>query len=638
MKTGTCAGYVARLLLLSCTVSAQTALPNPQPGSVPGSLRAPYNPAPFQNTAATPSHTLLFLTSATGKKMAANFPPLAGYLSGMGVKVPPASNTTPGWAAPQPNAVVFQDKIFQGNIPCNTPAGALFNLEPATGSPELPVPAPQFTNTVDSIPAGGVLGADLVIAAGDDWRGAFDQFRNSRGAVPPQLHNAWGFTMSGYYVHRAGTDCSASFEGALPHIDFRPTQDVLYGYSPAVAIDSTRRQAYAVDVRFAATVNGLGLFRTTVSKLDDATHCANGTHLTDSQGEDTAASRCWPVRALLNAQRNIFPSTFSDLPALGVDERASGLGGGDIYVGWTNYDLFHATSYIQLIACPHDFGSRSSCSKPITISGNDRFTQYSHVAVRPDGVVSVTYVNVNFVETDTPPYERQTFDLKHVSCTPSAASVAPTCSQPSLIASEEWPIPFGSGGPSAYPTFFPTATFPVHDYRVNGNHVEEFVAWARCKVDPYYWVGVLPFQNCVDADVVFTWSVSDAAGVPLGWAPPVLVDERRRNQIMPALRTDQSRNTIELVYLSASQDAYNERYLVAQREIAPGTYAPGTLTNLISVPIESNADAFMPQFVGNSLGLSARGGRNYVSFTGEAYEGLIHETLTPGHNNLLLKF
>jgi hypothetical protein len=392
-----------------------------------------------------------------------------------------------------------------------------------------------------------------------------------------------------------------------------------------------------VDVRFAATVNGLGLFATTGSRLNNPAYCADGTHLTDSKGLDTAASMCWPMARILNAQRNIGQATFSATPHLAVDLRPSGVGAGDVYVSWTNFDLSHGIANIELIACQQNFRARQGCSKPILISGGDPHTQYSRIALRRDGVLSITYVSVNLIETGTPPYERQTFDIKHVACVPNGAGLAPTCKQPTLIVSEGQPIPFFSGpGPS--PFDFPPATLPVHDYRVNGNNTEEFVAWSRCKVDPYYWVGVVPFLHCVDSDVVFTWSVTDSAGVPLGWAPPILADALKRHQLMPSLKTDSSRNTIELVYLSASKDPYNERYLVVRREIAPGAYAPGGPSTLTSVPIEPSADAFLPLFLGDSLGLSAGGGHAYVSFTGEAYAGAVRKTLIPGSNNLLLKF
>jgi hypothetical protein len=633
MKKAGCGGLIVSLLSLSGMISAQATSSNPHPASV----RRADSPAPSGKVVIAPSTSLRFLTSEAGKKIAAGFPPLAGYLAGMGINVRSTDGPADYSPAPPGSAVHLRANVLQANAACDAPAGALFNLEPATGSPEIHLPVPQLANAVDYIPGGGVLGADLVIAAGDDYRGVFDQIRNGGGASLRQFPNAWGFTISGYYVHRAGSDCSPSFEGALPHISYRPTRDVLYGYDPAVAVDSTRGLAYAVDVRFAATVNGLGLFGTTVSRLNDPERCVDGTHLTDSNGMDTAASMCWPAARPLNLQHNIFPSTFSDKPHLAVDLRSSGLGAGNVYVSWTNFDNFQGIAYIQLIACDHNFKAGKNCSKPITISGNDPHTQYSRVAVRPDGVLTITYASVNLIETVNPPYERQTFDIKHVSCLPNGAGLAPTCQPPTLVASEGQPIPFSSG-PGPTPFVFPPATLPVHDHRVNGNNTEEFVAWSRCKVDPYYWVGTLPFLNCVDSDVVFTWSVTDSNGVPLGWAPPMLADTRKRHQLMPSLKTDPSRNTMELVYLSASEDTYNERYRVVRSEIAPGSYAPGGLSTLISVPIEPSADAFLPWFIGDSMGLSAGAGRAYVSFTGEAYDGVVRKNLIPGNNNLLRMF
>src|SRR5260370_30630782 len=46
---------------------------------------------------------------------------------------------------------------------CNSPAGARFNLEPKTGSPQIGFRAPQNEESVDFIPSGGMDGADLVI-------------------------------------------------------------------------------------------------------------------------------------------------------------------------------------------------------------------------------------------------------------------------------------------------------------------------------------------------------------------------------------------------------------------------------------------------------------------------------------------
>jgi hypothetical protein len=89
---------------------------------------------------------------------------------------------------------------------------------------------------------------------------------------------------------------------------------------------------------------------------------------------------------------------------------------------------------------------------------------------------------------------------------------------------------------------------------------------------------------------------------------------------------------------NASQDVYSERYFVVRREIGPGSYTPGASSTLISVSIEPSGDALLPLFSSDSLGLSAQGGRSYVSFTDEAYTGIVRKNVVPGNNNLLLRF
>src|SRR5260221_6249684 len=110
---------------------------------------------------------------------------------------------------------------------------------------------------------------------------------------------------------------------------------------------------------------------------------------------------CWPMARVLNAQRNIGQSTFSATPHLAVDLRPSGVGAGDVYVSWTNFDLSHGIAYIELIACQQNFRARQGCSKPITISGGDPHTQYFPIAVRAHGGFSSTHLSLNFSVTNT---------------------------------------------------------------------------------------------------------------------------------------------------------------------------------------------------------------------------------------------
>src|SRR5207237_8303922 len=119
MKKQILFGLVVGLWSLTSIVSAQTTRAHRGTASAP----VGHNAKPFGENIVKPSSQLLFLTSETGKKIASNFPPLAGYLAGMGIQVQP----NPSGAAPlTPHQV--SGLMFQENIPCDAPAGALFNL------------------------------------------------------------------------------------------------------------------------------------------------------------------------------------------------------------------------------------------------------------------------------------------------------------------------------------------------------------------------------------------------------------------------------------------------------------------------------------------------------------------------------
>src|SRR5205823_1897202 len=112
-------------------------------------------------------------------------------------------------------------------------------------------------------------------------------------------------------------------------------------------------------------------------------------------------------QTLVNAQSDL--QLFSDKPHLRPDERSSGTGAGDVYVTWTNFDLTNGLSQIEIEAC--NFSSvKAVCSPAKIISGSDPLTQFSHIAVRPDGVVTLTYINLNLIDLGRDNYFRQTFD------------------------------------------------------------------------------------------------------------------------------------------------------------------------------------------------------------------------------------
>lgn len=593
-----------------------------------------YNPPPFQRNAVSPSGPVLFLLSPQGKTIAARHPSVVGLMKSWSVSLP----------SPPPPREFVRTSFPTGSMPtkrsCDAPAGVLFNLEPARGSPELGMAVPRNEESVDYIPSGGQSGADLVIEGANDYRGIFDSGVSTNGAPPP---NAWGFSATGYYVHRAGNDCSPSFEGGLPHVVFPPTSESLYGFGdPVVAADATRNRIYFADLRLGGTGSGIGLFASPAATLNDPSKCPNGTHLTDANGQDTTAASCWPSSALLNGQP---PSQiFSDKPHMRADERASGTGAGDVYVTWTNFNLAQGTSSIGLAACPATFSSAASCSAPITISGADPQTQYSHVSIRPDGVVTITYINLNVYATRVFGAVRETFDIRYVSCVPSGAPLPPTCAQPVPVITEEHPLYFSGNTFNATlaANTFRVSTYPTHDQRRNGNLYEEFIVWSRCKSDPLILMGKYYFDvTCSDADLVMTWAPTDASGRPSAWAPVKPFDAREHDQIMPWVRTDRSRNIVDVAYLTSLQDTYGHRLQTVLAQIEPGSYERSQNEIMLNrVASEPNADDLLGSgFFGDYIGAASRGNgstsRSYVGFTGTIYRGEIQGIMVPGQNNLI---
>src|SRR4051812_18670954 len=122
-----------------------------------GAVMNPLNPKPFQGHMAAPSSTLQFWLSPDGAKLVrnSNHPNLKVMLQRFGVDMssPAAAPRSPG--APQKQAASGQLPAF---VPCNFSSGSKFNLEPASGMPDIGIAAPQNEESVDFIPGGGRAG------------------------------------------------------------------------------------------------------------------------------------------------------------------------------------------------------------------------------------------------------------------------------------------------------------------------------------------------------------------------------------------------------------------------------------------------------------------------------------------------
>jgi hypothetical protein len=588
--------------------------------------RAPYNPAPFQNNLASPSSPVLFMLSEHGKLLTGAHPNMAGILKAWGVNAP--ARHVSGLSQQSSISESAAAPPDQSNTACNAPAGALFNREPKLGSPKMGIRAPQNEESVDYLPQGGLEGADLIIEGANDYRGVVGANLNFAGTPEP---GTWGLGVTGYYVHRYGGDCGADFEGALPHVTYAVSGESLFGQGdPVVAIDSGRGLVYGADLRFGHTATGIGLHVSTVANLNSKIVCPKGTHLLDSNANDTVSTGCWPTGILLNPQSPTL--TFIDKPHMRVDERSSGTGAGDVYVTWSNFDLIQGTSSIQITACRQNPASAADCAGPLTISGADSQTQFSHIVVHPDGVITITYVSVIGIPTRFQHLFEQQFDIKYVSCRPSGAPAVPSCSPPSLVTSEKKPLYFGGVMTADY---YRVVTYPTHDYRIKNGKYEEFVAWSRCKSQSLVTVAgrsdLYPvfYVECPDADVHMTWSQTDSTGAAMGWAPVTAVNDRVHDQVMPWVKTDHSREIVNIAYMSAEKDPFGHRLYVMENQIPLSGYAPSPPILITTKPSEPFDDPMLfGAFIGDYIGMTAKGNgatsRAYIGTTAQYYKGLVN--------------
>jgi hypothetical protein len=594
----------------------------------------PLNPAPFRGFLATPSGTIRFLLSPEGIKLARNssHPNLRDLLQRWGIAVGPAPAAVTGSGLRrQPVAVAAS-----AHRPCsNFRTGTSFNLEPETGMPEIGIPVPRNEESVDFIPGGGIHGADLVIGGANDYRGFLDAGATGGGTVPNSF--GWGFSGTGYYVNRSG-GCGADFEGGLPHIFETEAQQEVFGLGdPVIAVDATRGNVYAADLRDGQAITALGLFRTTAALLNDPSSCPSGTHVADVKGRDTTAHRCWPKGIFVGAANPFQPfGTLVDKPHIRADQRRSGAGAGDVYVTFTRFGIRHFASEIYLSACAADFKTRRDCSKPLLLSGDDLHTQFSHIAVLPNGVVTITYTQENFIfDPNQRPAAFLAKDIKHVSCIPQGAPLAPKCSAATLVTTEMQTVPEFLTNAS-----YRVSTYPTHDYRrLPEGGLEEVVVWSRCKQNGFQPIGIGAVEQvaCPDADVVFTTAHLNKDGVPGKWGPVRVVDAGAGDQVFPWLAVDHETGEAHVAYLSSRNDGFHHRLQLMVSTLPAGAEKMDPPRMVLSTPSEPGSDAVLgASFIGDYIGMASHGGRTYVHSMINRMSTYDH-ILIPSQDNVLAR-
>lgn len=535
----------------------------------------PYNPKPFQKLVVSPSEPVRFLYSERGQTLLRNSPDsrIRQMLQRIGVS--PGHGPFPD--APEPE---LPDLVMTLGVNCGTSSGTVFNLEPATNA------LPQDSESVDVLLGAGISSFDLVVGGSNDFRGFF---------------GGLGGSVTGYYIQRANNVCAPEAEGGLPTIPnpFNSAEHVFGGGDPVIAADTDRSAFYAADLRFTnTTVTGIGVFRNTAANLTNTTNCPNGTH-TAAQ-----AATCWGKGIIVAAEvGGLASSNFIDKPHLAVDQRATGIGAGNVYI--TGTQLTATTAAIFIVTCTN---SLSSCSAPKTISGSDVSTQFSHVTVRPDGKVVITYVNVTSSSSGA-----QVFRIRYASCTPAAAPASPTCGSASTVFVENKPLAFGTGMEGAS---FRIATYPKHDERMDSSGaIQTVVVWDRCKVGPILFGSAFLGPACPDADVFFSTTSNDGST----WSTPSSVASTSQNEFFPWIKTDVSKNITNIVYYSSVDSVHHRLQLFMKQITAAGLSSAFALT---TVPDEPDDDPIIGGTIfGDYIGLAARGtsvtgqSRAYPSFT-----------------------
>jgi len=571
------------------------------------------NPKPFDKFAAPVSAPIAFLFSSRGQAMLQASPhPLAPSLLKVGgvestgtLPTAPSPGVLPAPRQNQSGVPTGVVPRFPGTTTCGSATGNLFNLEPFLGTPPAPATVPQNEETVDAIVGGGVSGADLVVGGANDYRGFF---------------GALGSSITGYYVQRSGT-CAPTFEGGAPTLpDPLHAGAILFGGGdPVVRADAARGAVFEADLRFNFVSGGttaITVQRTTVANLNNTVNCPGGT-----QNTGAAARTCWPTGVVVNPLPLTFAAFFNDKPHMTVDGRPFGIGAGNVYVTWTEFDFFTSFSRILMAVCTN---SLSACSAATVISDNDLATQFSHVSVRPDGGVTVTYENFGFFPS---------VQIKYVSCTPAAAPSTPSCAPPTLVTTETQPLIFAGSQD------FRVATYAKHDHRTNGATTETFVAWERCHV--FFF----PFLfGCPKSEIRMT--ESNNGGV--SWSAPTTVDASLGDQFFVWISAERTSGTVNIAYYSAEGDSFSHKIQTKLAQINPGGVFPEPITGRVlvtSVLDDPAADPFLGDFFfGDYIGVvgvnnatnTAR--RAYIHFTGNEFFGSYGGVGHAEQNNQLSRF
>ena len=484
-----------------------------------------------------------------------------------------------------------------------TPNGNRFNLEPLNNPPGGidQIAATQFDESVAVIPNRAAHGSDLVVGAAMDER-----------PLPPEGFNG-GVQADAFYIQRDKSDCAADTEGELPPIADGITGQtfLMLGY-PMVVADAAHDAFFAADLRLALApdTNGVGILKSSAATFLDGTKCPNGTQ----QNPAT----CWDSAQVVNLS---VVNAFLYNPAIAVDQKT----GGQVYVAVTQKDPNNPIFQIFLTECSN---SLSFCGEPVLVSGSDQNASFPWVQVRPDGNITVSYV-------ETPTANSAPIAIRFVNCKPNG----PTCSQPITVVTEKQPLFQSFPGDEQVRD----DTYPRHVDRLEADQktVTTFLVYDRCEVPLN--VFLIGTDSCPKTDVVVT-SSSDGGKT---WSPIQKVSSAAGQQFLGTVALDASTGTVNMAYYSTENDPLKVRMQIFLTRILPGQTSvspPHQVTSafydgvIIGRTIPSNGDIY--SFIGMTAAGTGTAGEShaYIHFTGSTAQGLFNGVKFPLTNNVLTSF